>query len=90
MVQAQVTVAQHVNPLRGSLSVNGHAVSMVHRQGATMSIVALISNPALEFNHTDSSTGMQESNLSPSFVGLASFGLGKSLTAPGCRHVHRC
>ena len=56
MVQAQVTVDQHVDPLRGSLSVNGHAVSMVLRQEAAMSIVALISDPSLKFNHTDSST----------------------------------
>ena len=112
MVQAQVTVDQHVDPLRGSLGVNGQ------RQEATMSIVALISNPALEFNHTDSSTAppqkaimsvatlvcgpslecslmsssanAQESNLSPNFVGSASFGLGKSPVAPRRPHVHRC
>ena len=118
MVQAQVTVDQHVDPLRGSLSVNGHAVSMVLRQEAAMSIVALISNPALEFNHTDSSTAppqkaimsvatlvcgpslecslmsssanAQESNLSPNFVGSASFGLGRSSAAPGRLHDRHC
>ena len=83
-----------------------------------MSIVALISNPALEFNHTDSSTAppqkaimsiatlvsgpsleyslmsssanTQESNLSPNFVGSASFGPRKSPVAPGRPHAHRC
>ena len=117
MVQAQVALDQHVDPLRGSLSVNGHAVSVVQRQEAAMSIVALISNPALEFNHTDSSTtppqkamsvatlvcgpslecslmsssaNAQESNLSPNFVGSASFGPRESPVAPGRPHAHRC
>ena len=83
-----------------------------------MSIVALISNPALEFNHTDSSTAppqkaimsvptlvsgssleynlmsssvnLQDSNLSPNFVGSASFGPGKSPATPGRPHGLRC
>ena len=90
MVQAQVAVDQHVDPLRGSLSVNGHAVSMVQREEATMSVVALISIPTLEFNHTSSSTAMLESHPSPNFVGSASFSLRKSPAAPGRLHDRHC
>ena len=52
---------------------------MVQRQEATISTVALISNPALEFNHTDSSTALSQKAIMSVATLVSGPGLGCSL-----------